>query len=84
MNVEIDEKRLDSLYQAEKTLNALKAAGVDNWGGYDMAMEMLEENEEGIEPKCSASPEKIEESGFECEFEDQDGSKFCTTHNCWA
>lgn len=84
MNVEIDKKRLDSLYQAEKTLNALNAAGVDNWDGYSIAMEMLEEDEEGIETECSTSPEEIEESGIECEFEDRDGSKFCTTHNCWA
>lgn len=41
-------------------------------------------NEDVLEPICSASEEEIEESGVECEFEDRDGSKFCTTHNCWA
>lgn len=31
------------LLEAATLLNALRAAGVDNWDGYDIALEMLEE-----------------------------------------
>ena len=34
------------LQKAEDTLNALYGAGVDNWEGYDFAMEMLENEDE--------------------------------------
>lgn len=43
-----------------------------------------ENNEPSYEPECSASEEEIEELGIECEFENKDGSWWCTTHNCWA
>lgn len=33
--------RLPELLEAEATLQALRAAGVDGWDGYEMAMDML-------------------------------------------
>ena len=38
--VEITSERLAELLQAEQMLAALEAAGVDNWDGYDYAMEI--------------------------------------------
>jgi hypothetical protein len=38
--------RFEELTNAEATLSALEAAGVDNWEGYDHAMEILNENTE--------------------------------------
>ncbi|MEM2159330.1 MAG: hypothetical protein QXN55_00035 [Candidatus Nitrosotenuis sp.] len=35
----------ERLQEAEKKLSALEAAGVDNWEGYDYAMEILEDME---------------------------------------
>ena len=35
-----------SLCKAENKLSALEAAGVDNWEGYDYAMEILNSQEE--------------------------------------
>ncbi|WP_438455359.1 hypothetical protein [Vreelandella venusta] len=39
--VTISRKEYDQLLAAQAMLDALKAAGVDNWSGYDDAMEML-------------------------------------------
>lgn len=39
----ITQERLDALLDAEKKLMYLEAAGVDNWQGYDDAMEMMEQ-----------------------------------------
>lgn len=39
------EGRIQELLKKEKILNALQAYGVDNWEGYEMAMESVEENE---------------------------------------
>ena len=39
----IDEKRLIELLFAEDELNALEAAGVDNWEGFDYAQEIYAE-----------------------------------------
>lgn len=35
----ISQSRYDELKEAERKLTALKNAGVDNWDGYDFAME---------------------------------------------
>lgn len=43
--VEITEERLKELEDAEAKLLALEAAGVDNWEGYDFAMEEIWNNE---------------------------------------
>lgn len=36
----------EKLMEREQLLDALEAAGVDNWEGYDEAMEILEEQNE--------------------------------------
>lgn len=41
--VTIPAGRFEELTNAEATLSALEAAGVDNWEGYDHAMEILNE-----------------------------------------
>jgi hypothetical protein len=41
----ITNERLQELLKAEMKLIALEAAGVDNWCGWDDAMEILEEME---------------------------------------
>lgn len=42
--VTITTERLKELEEAERKLQALEACGVDNWCGYDDAMEMMGEN----------------------------------------
>ena len=42
--VEISPERYQELLDAERLLNALEAAGVDNWEGYDAAVESLDED----------------------------------------
>jgi hypothetical protein len=37
---------LESLREDSARLAALEAAGVDNWSGYDYAMQLLRENQE--------------------------------------
>jgi hypothetical protein len=44
--ITITKKEYDELCHAESVLNALYAAGVDNWDGYDMAMDMKDEDED--------------------------------------
>lgn len=39
-------ERLAELEKAEAVLNALQAAGVDNWDGYDFATEEIRKEEE--------------------------------------
>ena len=39
----ISEERIEELLEFERKLDALEAAGVDNWEGYDIAMEALAE-----------------------------------------
>ena len=41
-NVTIAKEEYEKLLTAAKKLRALEAAGVDNWEGYDIAMEYLE------------------------------------------
>lgn len=41
--MEITNKRYSELIEAETILNLLYRAGVDNWEGWDIAMESLEE-----------------------------------------
>lgn len=40
------EAEFTELVEARDKLQALEAAGVDNWDGYDFAMELLNEEEE--------------------------------------
>ena len=41
--VTISKKEYDELIEDMRFLNALRAAGVDNWDGYDFALDMLDE-----------------------------------------
>lgn len=56
----ITEERLKQLEQAERKLSALEAGGVDNWGGYDFALEELRKEEER-DDKLEDIASKIEE-----------------------
>ena len=42
--ITIGKKEYNELKRNTDILSALNAAGVDNWDGYDYAMEMLEDN----------------------------------------
>jgi hypothetical protein len=44
--ITIHMERYKELIESEKVLDALRTAGVDNWDGYDIAMEYLEYNNE--------------------------------------
>lgn len=39
-------ERIKELEKAERTLNALEAGGVDNWEGYDFALEGIRSEEQ--------------------------------------
>ena len=41
---EITQERLDDLEAKERWLNALEAAGVDNWEGYSIAYDYIDED----------------------------------------
>lgn len=41
--ITISKKEYDQLIERSETLAALEAAGVDNWEGYDYAMEFIKE-----------------------------------------
>jgi hypothetical protein len=41
--VTIEKERYEELLQTEKFMTALQAAGVDNWDGYDYAVDMLDD-----------------------------------------
>lgn len=43
--VEIDKSRYKYLLESEAMLQALRSAGVDNWGGYSFAIDLYEEME---------------------------------------
>jgi len=43
--VTISKKEYEELLEDQKMLNALQDAGVDNWEGYDYAMELLNEED---------------------------------------
>lgn len=42
----IPKEELERLYDDQHMLNCLEAAGVDNWSGYDYAMEMYNEEDD--------------------------------------
>jgi hypothetical protein len=44
--IEITYEEYKRLLEAERMLGALEGAGVDNWEGYDYAMEMLEQEDD--------------------------------------
>jgi hypothetical protein len=43
--ITISKKEYDELIKDRNKLSALKSAGVDNWEGYDTALDILEEME---------------------------------------
>ncbi len=45
-SVTISKERYEELREAERTLNALQAAGVDNWEGYEYAMSECYEDDD--------------------------------------
>jgi len=45
--IEITKKEYESLLKDSQLVLALQAAGVDNWDGYDYAIEYLEEINNG-------------------------------------
>lgn len=42
--ISIPKEEYDKLVEGQKLLYALEAAGVDNWEGYDMAREAMDED----------------------------------------
>ena len=46
--ITISKKEYESLLKDQKLLQCLQGAGVDNWEGYDYALEMMEEIELNI------------------------------------
>lgn len=54
----MDKQRIKELKKAERILLALEAAGVDNWEGYDIAMEPINKEEE-VESLLYAKVEEI-------------------------
>ena len=42
----LSDKRIEELEQAERKLIALESGGVDNWDGYEFAMEEIQKEEE--------------------------------------
>lgn len=47
--ITITKKERDQLVEDQRFLHALQGAGVDNWEGYDYALELLEEDNEKLE-----------------------------------
>lgn len=46
LNITISKAEYESLLKDSEKLSALEAAGVDNWEGYDSAMELMEDMED--------------------------------------
>lgn len=44
--ITISKEEYDSLIEDQRFLECLRNAGVDNWEGYDYAMELLDEDDE--------------------------------------
>jgi len=45
LNITISKEEYESLLEDSKKLTALENAGVDNWEGYDYAIELMREME---------------------------------------
>ena len=63
MKVKIDKRRLRELLQTESKMRALEASGVDNWEGYDIAMEVIEKENEKFTLIDNTVQEILEEAG---------------------
>lgn len=44
--IEIDEREYNALKRDSQWLSCLEQAGVDNWEGYDMAQDMMSEDDD--------------------------------------
>jgi len=45
LNITISKEEYEELLKDQKLLQCLQAAGVNNWDGYDYAIEMMQEME---------------------------------------
>jgi hypothetical protein len=45
LNITISKEEYEELLKDQKLLQCLQGAGVDNWSGYDYAMELMQEME---------------------------------------
>jgi len=45
LNITISKKEYEELLEDQKLLQALQGAGVDNWSGYEYALEIMKETE---------------------------------------
>lgn len=45
LNITISKKEYESLLEDQKLLQCLQDAGVDNWSGYEYALEIMKEME---------------------------------------
>ncbi len=59
----ITDERLKELEDAEEKLNALEVGGVDNWDGYDFAMEPIRRRAEREESLEAIASEIVDEIG---------------------
>lgn len=73
-DVKITPERIRELEKAERKLQALENAGVDNWGGYDFALEEIRKEdehkeflEEVVDEIIDAISDCIEEPAGRCE-----------------
>jgi hypothetical protein len=57
MQVKIDDKELDRLYRNSIELECLMSMGVDNWEGFEAAMEMADELEKEEKEKLANAKE---------------------------
>jgi hypothetical protein len=79
MNKEISYERLKELERAERKLGALERNGVDNWGGYDGAMDDIRKETEK-EEKMETALCDIEQILMEGVYEPSErGTGFSTT-----
>lgn len=61
MKVPISKERYEELLKSEHELVCLQAAGVDNWSGYDYAMEMAlndDDEEYNFDDEQQAGPKE--------------------------
>lgn len=45
-DVTISQEEYENLLKRDRFLSCLEGSGVDNWDGYDFAIEMMEDSEE--------------------------------------
>lgn len=84
MDIQITTERLRHLEEAEAKLEALESAGVDNWDGYEFALEELNKSK-ARRNALQDCLEEIEASLFEGAYEPSErGAGFCSTDKARA